>query len=173
MKKGDHNIVVVRGPDIYGPGITGGSFYGERVFGNAVQGKAIDFIGKLDKQHAAIYAADYGRAAVNLALSDNAYGETWHIPHAPAITQQQFAELICKKLNQETKVRTMPNLLLNMLSLVSKQLKEVKEMKYEFEHDYLVNTSKYEDMFGSEVTSHEEAVKETVEWYLSEMKVKI
>lgn len=61
----------------------------------------------------------------------------------------------------------------SMLSLVSKQLKEVKEMKYEFEHDYLVDTSKYETLFGNEVTLHEGAVNETVEWYLSEMKVKI
>ncbi|MCE7736438.1 MAG: NAD-dependent epimerase/dehydratase family protein [Candidatus Heimdallarchaeota archaeon] len=172
MKSGELNIVVVRGPDIYGPGIVNGSFYGDRVFGNTIKGKAIDFIGKLDKKHAAIYAPDYGKAAVNLARSENAYGEIWHIPHAPAITQQQFAELICKELNQETKVRTMPNLLLNVLSLFSKMLREVKEMKYEFEHDYLVDTSKYEKKFGNRFTTHEEAIKQTLEWYISDMSVK-
>ena len=114
-----------------------------------------------------IYAKDYGEAVVSISLDDDAYGQIWHVPHAPAITQQQMADLIFAELGTETKVRAMPNILLSVLAIFSKQLKEVKEMKYEFEEIYLVDTTKYEAKFDRDITPHEIAIKETLEWYKS------
>ena len=60
--------------------------------------------------------------------------------------------------------------MVSLLGLFNPILKETKEMMYEWEQPYIVDHNKFENMFGSETTPHEVAVKETVEWHEEELK---
>jgi len=51
-------------------------------------------------------------------------------------------------------------------------IREVKEMMYTWEEPYIVDHSKFEAAFGVEITSHEEALKETIAWFKSYREIK-
>jgi nucleoside-diphosphate-sugar epimerase len=59
-----------------------------------------------------------------------------------------------------------------MLGLFNPMIREVKEMMYTWEEPYIVDHSKFEAAFGVEITSHEEALKETIAWFKSYREIK-
>jgi hypothetical protein len=52
-----------------------------------------------------------------------------------------------------------------MAGMFNKEIREVKEMYYEFTKPYLVSHEKYGQKYGSEVTPMDEAIAETIEWF--------
>jgi nucleoside-diphosphate-sugar epimerase len=47
------------------------------------------------------------------------------------------------------------------------EAKESVEMMYEFDQPFIVDSSKFENIFGMQATPIREAIKETVAWYKS------
>lgn len=45
------------------------------------------------------------------------------------------------------------------------QVREVKEVPYQFRNPFVMNTSKFEDAFGGTMTPYETAIRETLEWH--------
>ena len=66
----------------------------------------------------------------------------------------------------------MPKLLFEILSLVHPYLREVREMRYEFEEDYIVDSSDFINTFGDISTPVDEAIANTVAWYREQLAVK-
>ncbi|MCE7734623.1 MAG: NAD-dependent epimerase/dehydratase family protein [Candidatus Heimdallarchaeota archaeon] len=168
MNKGRIEAVVFRAPDFYGPGVTHSSFYGDRFYPNILAGKNVQLFGKLDVPHSIIFVDDYARGVVSIIDDKEAYGKTWHVPMDRALTQREFTDLAFKIAGTSGKVSTMPKLLISILGLFIPMIREVKEMIYEFEEPYLVNTSKYQEKYGNGATSHEDAIKMTLDWYRKE-----
>ena len=81
-------------------------------------------------------------------------------------------KLIEAELESKIKVRIAGNAMISILGLFSPMIKETKEMMYTWEEAYIVDHSKFEAAFGSEVTPHEVAIKETVAWFKDYLKVK-
>ncbi len=62
-------------------------------------------------------------------------------------------------------MRGTPSWLITGLGIFSPELREVKEMLYEFEEPFVVDHTKYEQAFGSAVTPHREALQKTLDWF--------
>src|SRR5690606_30593324 len=77
-----------RASDLYGPGVTA-SFAGEQVFGRAVAGRSARLLGAADAPHTYTFVDDFARALVTLGEHDEAFGEVWHVPGAPPVTQRR------------------------------------------------------------------------------------
>lgn len=164
-RSGQIRATVGQASDIYGPNVRHG-IGRDQIFGPIMAGKPANFLGDLDVVHTYTYADDCARALVTLGRLDEALGQLWHIPSAPPISTRALLDMIFAELGVEPKVRVANGLVLSGLALFSKEMRNLKREKvYQFTTPWLVDHSKYEQEFGACVTSHEDAVRETVAWY--------
>ncbi len=55
--------------------------------------------------------------------------------------------------------------MVSLLGLFVPEIREMKEMAYEFTEPYVVEDSKFTQTFGAQTTTHEVAIRETIAWY--------
>jgi nucleoside-diphosphate-sugar epimerase len=163
-QSGKVRAAIARASDFYGPGVLG-SAAGERMFGFAVEGKAASAAGNLDAKHSYTYIDDVGKALAILGDSDEALGQVWHVPNAEPTTTRQFINLIFEELGQPAKMSTMSKPMLRLAGLFIPDAREMVEMMYEFEKDFVVDGSKFAKAFGVTATPYRAGIKETVAWY--------
>lgn len=163
-RQGQVQAAIGRAPDFYGPGVLD-SALGRRVFEAALRGKPAEVLGDIDAPHTYIYIRDYARGLIALAEHEEACGQVWHIPSAETLTTRQIISLIYKQLGKEPRFRIAPKPLVSFLALLNAEMREIKEMLYQFEQPFVVDHSKFASRFGATVTPHEQAIEKTLEWY--------
>jgi nucleoside-diphosphate-sugar epimerase len=163
-RQGKVQVAIGRAADFYGPRVVD-SMAGDMVFAAALAGKTVNLAGDIDLPHTLTYIRDFARALVTLSQRDEAYGRAWHVPSAETLTTRQFVELIEAEIGQSIQVRAAGKTMMRLIGLFSPGAREVVEMMYEFEEPFIVDHSQFESAFGSQVTPHEQAIKETVAWY--------
>jgi nucleoside-diphosphate-sugar epimerase len=164
-RAGKVRVTIGRASDFYGPRVIG-SAVGDMVFEAALTGKTVNALGNVDQPHTYTYIRDFGRALVTLSEHEAAFGQAWHVPNAETITTRQFVELVGREVGRPLKIRTAGRWMVTLLGLFSPQLREFKEMMYEFTEPYVVDHSQFAAAFGPvSVTSHQVAIKETLAWY--------
>ncbi|GAP11607.1 NADH(P)-binding protein [Bellilinea caldifistulae] len=163
-QKGRLPAVIGRGSDFFGPRVLG-STLGERVFVPALRGKTASFTGNLNLPHSYTYIKDFGKALVRLATEDQAYGQVWHVPTAPAATQRQIGEMIFEILGQPPKMSGMGRWMMAIGGLFIPEARETVEMMYEFEKPFVMDSSKFTRAFGQTATPLRDALAETIDWY--------
>ncbi len=161
------NVVIVRAPDFYGPTVGENSFYGSRVFIPALRGKRSQVFGSLDHPHQIAYTPDLARASIMVAEDREAYGQVWHLPSAPAVTQREFLTKVYRIAGTAPKFSTLGRTPLRIIGIFNKIIGEVVEMLYEFEKPYLVSHEKFMQSYDFRITPLEEGIEETLNWYRS------
>jgi len=166
-QSGRVRIAVGRASDFFGAGATQ-STLGERVFGSAAAGKRADFIGNPDLLHTYSYVPDIAAGLAVLGSDERAVGQVWHLPGPETVTTRAVLDLIATEVGHRVPVRSVPTIVLRALGLVSPMMRGLAEMSYEFEEPFVLDTSKFEAVFGSGGTPLDVAVKQTVAWYQSQ-----
>lgn len=163
-REGRVEVVALRPSDFYGPFVTL-ALMGSQVFGRAVQGKAALLIGDIDQPHTFSYVPDVARALITLAeAEDDAMGQAWHVPNAPTVTVRQFVELIYRQLGRAPRMRALPPSLVRVAGLFNANVREAKELLYEWTQPYRVDHSKFARRFWADATPLEVGIRATVEW---------
>jgi nucleoside-diphosphate-sugar epimerase len=163
---GKLRVAVGRASDYFGPrGLL--SAMGERVFYPALAGKKAQVMGDPDQPHTYSYIPDIAKGLAVLGERDEADGEVWHLPNAPAVTTRQFIDLVYAAAGTEPGIRAMPRSMVNMVGLFNGNVRELKEMLYEFEEPFVVDDSRFEAVFDSSATPLPEAIDTTVAWFRS------
>lgn len=165
--RGDLVVATARSSDYLGPRATWQSPMGERVIGRALMGKSAQVIGDPSKRHSYTYVRDAARVLATLGTDDRADGEVFIVPNAPAVTTTELVGMIGEELGQEIKVSVAPTLVLRLMGLFDSNVREILEMTYEFEQDFLVDGSKFTRVFGMKATPLAQSVAETVAWWRS------
>jgi nucleoside-diphosphate-sugar epimerase len=168
-QSGKVRATIARASDFYGPGVLE-SAAGDRVFGFALEGKAASVAGNLDAKHSYTYIEDIGRALVILGERDEALGQAWHVPNAEVTTTRQFINLIFEVLAKPAKMSAMGKLMMRIGGLFIPPAREIVEMIYEFEKDFVVDSSKFTKAFGLKATPYRDGVAATVAWYKANYK---
>jgi nucleoside-diphosphate-sugar epimerase len=166
----DNLVTIGRASDFYGPE-TVNAILGEMFFKSALAGKTANLLGNIDLPHTFSYIKDFARGLVTLGSHEEAFGEVWHTPCAPTVSTRDMVKLIEAELGSEIKLRIAGPTLISLLGIFSPMIKETKEMMYTWEEAYVVDHTKFETAFGAEVTSHEDAIKETVAWFKDYFKI--
>ncbi|MDQ0338856.1 nucleoside-diphosphate-sugar epimerase [Caldalkalibacillus uzonensis] len=162
--KGNIRAAIGRGSDFYGPRVRN-SALGYRVFEHLLKDKSVDIFGNIDTPHTYIYIHDFAAGLVTLGTRTESLGEIWHIPSAETMTTRAMIEKICQELGNSPSYRIANRLILHALGLFNQEMRELKEIYYQFERPFVVNHNKYKTRFGEQVTPHEQAVRETIKWY--------
>lgn len=157
-------VASVRAADFYGPGVTN-SALGETVFGRLVQGKAAQVVGDPDQPHSFAYLADVVRALLSVGEAEDAFGQAWNVPNAPDKTMREVVTMFAAQIGQEPKLQVAPGFVLTAMGLFNANLRELKEMLYQWQRPFRVDASKFEGRFWSDSTSFEDGIAATATWY--------
>lgn len=163
-RDGQVQVAVARGSDFYGPGVLG-SALGERTLIPALQGKAAVITGSPDQPHSYTYIDDFGKAMAILGEREEALGQAWHVPNAPALTQMELITRFFQEIGLPVKTKSMGKWMMAFGGLFVPEAREMIEMMYEFEKPFVVDANKFIQFFGDIATPYETAVPATLTWY--------
>ena len=169
VKQGKLRATIGRGSDFYGPYALN-AMLGQRVFLHLLEGKPVELIGNPDTLHSHIFIKDFARGLTILGNEDQAVGEVWHIPHAAPMTTRQLVEQISSRLSKVPKYRIANKFIVNVTGLFNPFMKDFKELMYQQDQNFIVDSSKFSNHFAFDTTSHEQAIKETSDWYINQQK---
>jgi nucleoside-diphosphate-sugar epimerase len=161
-KAGKVRVAMARGSDFFGPN---DPLSGDLVYYPALAGKAANAVGELQALHSLTFTEDFAKAVVVLGERDEALGQAWHVPNAPAVTQRAYYEMVYKAAGTPFKVQAANKLMLRMAGLFVPNVREIVEMYYEFAKPFVVDHTKFVKAFGDHATPLPEAVEKTVRWF--------
>ncbi len=163
--QGRVQAVAVRASDFYGPDVPTSviSVHGVK---NLLAGKAAIAPYPVIFPHDITYVPDFARALVSLldAPAED-YGQAWHVPNAPTKTHRALIEQTAALIGVEPQMRVIPEVLLQLAGLFTRQTYELLEMRFQVVRPYLVNTQKFSKRFWSDATSFEDGLRATIAFY--------
>jgi nucleoside-diphosphate-sugar epimerase len=160
-------VVAGRASDFYGPGVGAGSVVGDRFFGALLRGKPAEVLGDPDRLHTYTYIGDFGEALVALSETESTWGRPWHVPSAPAVTTRSFAAQAADLAGVAVpatgpRLRRLAPWQLRLVGLAVPAVREMPEMQYQFEQDWVVDYSAYAAAVGGRATPMRTALAATV-----------
>ena len=155
---------LARASDFYGPGVVDASL-GERVVPRVLAGKKVSVLGRVDVPHSVTYMPDVVTTMVTIGTDERAWGQAWHVPSAPAVSQRETVQAFAAAAGTTVQVGAVPSLALTLGGLFNPSLKALKEVLYQFEKPWVIDASITEQAFGLAATPLAEGAAATVAWW--------
>ncbi len=128
----------------------------------AINGRKASWLGRLDAQHTLSYLPDVGWGLATLAEREESLGEIWHLPAGEPLTGRQFIQMVFEELGRPPRMGVIRRPMMVLAGLFSPQIRESLEVLYQFENPFVMDASKFTRAFGSRVTPHREAIRQTL-----------
>ena len=159
MDEADHgriNALIARSADFYG---IRNSLLVELVIKNMMKNKRAMWFTDAHKIHTFTSAEDAARATALLGNTPDAYNQVWHLPtdNSP-LTGKDWIELVARTLNRKPKYSVLPTWMVAFTGLFVPLFRELSEMSYQNEQDYIFISSKFEKRFGYVPVKPEEGI---------------
>lgn len=162
--RGEIRGLIARCADFYGPGKQQNSVLTQTVFERLARHKPAQWLLSADHVHSFTFTPDAARATATLGNADEAYGEVWHLPTAPAPpTGRQWVEAIAAVLGAEPKLQVANRTLMNLAGLFVPIMRELREMAYQYDRDYVFLSNKFNRRFDFEPTGYARGIEAIVE----------
>ena len=159
VEQGNLTALIARAADFYGPD-NKNSALSIMVTDNLLKGKKAQAFGNINKIHTYTYTPDAGKATALLGNTKDAFNQVWHLPTTKEkLTNSQWIQLIADELKVKAKIQSIPVWMLHILGLFIPSMKEFPEMIYQFEQDYIFDSSKFEKRFGTEATAPKDGIR--------------
>ncbi|HEY4107832.1 NAD-dependent epimerase/dehydratase family protein [Puia sp.] len=169
VRKGNLTATIARAADFYGPGTGRTSVPDILVFQRLLKGQAAQWMANAGVAHSFTYTPDAAKALALLALDDNSWNQVWHLPTAaPALTGAEFIKRVATELGKDNRYKILPGWMVRLGGVFDVTTKELYEMLYQYQFDYLFDSSKFEKAYGFHPTSYEEGIKATARAHLSQ-----
>ena len=162
VKSGKLKAIVARAADFYGPGANN-SVLNELVINRMKAGKNPQWLYSGDKKHSFTYIPDAGKATAFLALQESAWNQTWNLPTDPSYPSgKEITSILNRLLSKNAKLQVMSSWMISILGIFIPVLKEVKELRYQSDQDYCLDSTKIEKAYGLKPTPIEQGLKECI-----------
>jgi nucleoside-diphosphate-sugar epimerase len=158
VKTGNIQATILRGADFYGAESLN-SFYDMMVLDKFSKKQRAQWLGNANTKHTFTYVPDAGKAMYLLGQHAEGDNQVWHAPSAPALTGKEFINMAAQVFNVAPSYSTVNKFMLQMAGLFNKVIKGTVEMYYQYDHDYVFNSTKFEHAFNVKPTSYQEGVK--------------
>jgi nucleoside-diphosphate-sugar epimerase len=124
------------------------------------EGKGAQWLGDSGKVHTFTFTPDAGKTTALLGNMASAYNQTWHaLTSKEMITGNDYVRMAAAALNNtNTKVSNLPKWGVRLLGLFVPVLGELVEMMYQFENDYVFDSSKAEQALGLQATTYKDGI---------------
>jgi nucleoside-diphosphate-sugar epimerase len=141
--------MICRAPEFYGPRNTQ-SGTNATIFDNIKKNKKLQVLLNDSTLRTLIYTPDAARATALLGNTEDAYNQTWHLPcDTNRLTTKQFIALCSTLSNTTYEYNIFKKGMINIIALFVPFLKEIKELLYQWEQDYIFDCTKFNTRFPS------------------------
>lgn len=158
VKAGSIRASIARGADFYGTENMNASF-DMMLLNNYSKKKTAQWIGNPKKLHNFSYIPDMGKGMYLLGQNPDSDNQIWHMPTALAMPGIKFIELAARIYGVKPKYFAINKFMLWAYGLFNKLVMGVVEMYYQYDHDYIFDSSKFEKAFNFKPTSYEDGIK--------------
>ncbi|MCM4150876.1 NAD-dependent dehydratase [Arenibacter sp. N53] len=163
VKEGQLEALIARSADFYGPNIKSSSMLTEMVFKPLSSGKKANWLSSVNFEHSFTYTPDAGRATALLGNSAKAYNQIWHLPTAKnPYTGKEWIEAIAREMGVKPRIQVASRLMVKLLGLFMPIMREMPEMMYQYDRDYVFNSDKFNSHFDFKTTPYLEGIKEII-----------
>ena len=163
VKAGTLTALIARSADFYGPGIKSASMMNETIIKPLRVGGRANVLGSANSRHSYTYTPDAGKATALLGNTSDAWNQIWHLPTAAdPFTGAQWTWLIASELEIKPRYVQVNRYMVWITGFITPIMKEMLEMLYQNQSDYIFDSSKFEKRFGIKPTPYHLGIKETL-----------
>ncbi len=161
MARGEIPVLIGRAPEFYGPGKTQ-SITNTLVIDRINAGQTARVPVRDDTRRTLIWTPDASRALAALGNAADAFGQTWHLPCDDArLTYRELVALACEQVGREPSHQVLGKWTLVALGLVSRQVRELRELLPRYAHDNLFDSGKFKQRFPQfQVTTYRQGLEQ-------------
>jgi nucleoside-diphosphate-sugar epimerase len=164
VKSGNLQAMIIRGADFYGPGAKLTLTYAT-VTERLKAKKGPQWIGNPKAIHTFTYTPDAGKSVAMLGNTASAYNQTWHSPTSKdKMTGEEYVRIACRLMDAKYSLMSMPKFGVRLVGLFMPVMREFVEMMYQFENEYIFDSTKFEKAFNMKTTSYEEGIAATLKF---------
>jgi nucleoside-diphosphate-sugar epimerase len=155
--------MICRAPEFYGPSPTK-SATNALIFENIKNNKKLNVLLNDETLRTLIYAPDAGKATALLGNTPDAYGQTWHLPcDSKRKTSKEFIAICSEKYGKDLNYMILKKWMVKLSGVFNSEIKEVVELLYQFDHDYLFDCSKFTTRFPKfKINSLEQGISQII-----------
>jgi nucleoside-diphosphate-sugar epimerase len=166
IKAGNLTALIARSADFYGPRARTG-VANVLVLDKFAKGVKASWLCNDSVTHSFTFTPDAARSLVLLTDSENSWNQTWHVPTASdPPTGKEFIRLAANEFGTPSKYRVLTRPMLWVAGWFDTTVRELYEMLYQYELDYVFDSTKFTNAFRFQPTSYAEGVHRTAQAYL-------
>ncbi|SDL93385.1 Nucleoside-diphosphate-sugar epimerase [Pedobacter sp. ok626] len=170
VKSGNIQATIARAADFYGTDSMN-SFLDSMVLDKFAKHQTAQWIGDPKKLHNFTYVPDTGKAMYLLGQDESSGNQIWHLPTAAPITGLEMIALAAEIFGTKGNFTKVNKLMLQMVGLFKKVVAGTVEMYYQYDHDYNLDSSKFEKAFNFKPSSYEEGIRQWSKTLISESRI--
>jgi nucleoside-diphosphate-sugar epimerase len=163
IEKRNIEAMIVRAADFYGPDAKLSLTF-STVTERLKAGKSPQWIGNPKNIHTFTYTPDAGKTLAMLGNTPAAFNQTWHaLTSNEKITGEDYVRMACEIIGRhDHRVTRLPKLGVRVLGLFVPVLREFVEMMYQFENDYVFDSTKIATALDVQATRYRDGIAETL-----------
>jgi nucleoside-diphosphate-sugar epimerase len=162
-------VTEARGADYVGPGAE--SHLGDRTIPKLLAGKKVTVMPSADTRHTWTYTEDMAATLVALGSDERAWGRAWHVPSAFTASQREALTMLAGLAGAPApRIATYSPVLLKALGLVSPMIRELPEVAYQLEHDFVLDSSAAQRELGLVPTPVDDVLAAILSAYVAEAR---
>jgi len=165
VKAGTLHALIARAADFYGPDARSG-IPNVLVFDKFAKGAKASWLVNDSTKHSYTFTPDAARSLVLLAGNEGSWNQTWHVPTAAnPPTGREFIEMAAREFEVRPRYRILSRAMIRIAGLFDTRIRELGEMLYQNDSEYLFDSTKFTRAFGVEPTPYSEGIRITAAWY--------
>jgi nucleoside-diphosphate-sugar epimerase len=162
VRKGNITAAIARSADFYGPAADKTSVPNILIFQRLLKGQSPQWLVNAKTLHSFTYVPDAAKALLLLGQDTNSWNQVWHLPTAPnPLTGAGFIQKSAAELNKPGKFTVLPKWMVKLGGLFDRTTKELYEMLYQYEYDYIFDSTKFETAYSFRPTPYDQGIRET------------
>jgi nucleoside-diphosphate-sugar epimerase len=166
VRKGNITASIARAADFYGPGANKTSVFNLLVFQRLLKDQKAQWMVNLHARHSFTYTEDAAKALYLLGTDENSWNQAWHLPTATTpLTGAEYIAAAAAALGKAPDSMVLPKWMIRLGGLFDRTTAELHEMLYQYEYDYLFDSSKFEKAYNFHPVSYAEGIKATANAY--------
>jgi nucleoside-diphosphate-sugar epimerase len=165
IKAGNLTALIARSADFYGPRVQT-AIPNIMVFDKFAKGAKANWLVNDSVKHSFTFTPDAAKSLVLLADTETAWNQTWHVPTASdPPTGKELIELAAKEFGTQPKYRVLTRPMVWAAGWFDTTVRESYEMLYQYEFDYVFDSTKFMEAFASPPASYAEGVHRSAQAY--------
>lgn len=155
VESGQIQALIARAADFYGPNAKT-SFANALIFDKLSKNQKPSWMISDEYIHSFTFTPDAGKATAILGNSPEAYDQIWHLPtDKKVLNGKEFIAMAAETFGaEEDNYNVLKKWMLAMAGIFNGVVKENMEMLYQFDSDYLFDSSKFEKAYEMQATPY-------------------